>query len=123
METLKLKCNWCGRPCLENAILSENPGQEAEQKWFVMCPQCYSVTKTCTMCKEARSCDFETNPDPSPKQVQQTIRQGQMVMQTVVMNPDRVEKTCKMNCKCWSDDFGCLKQNGTCGQYEEVMPK
>jgi hypothetical protein len=123
MGTVTLKCNYCGRPCLENAIVSANPDQESERKWFVMCPQCCTQVETCVMCQEANKCDFETNSDPSPKQVQQTIRQGQMVMQTIVQNPDRVEKTCKNGCKCWNDEFGCLKQNGTCGNYTEVMPK
>ena len=123
METVTLICNWCGRPCLEGSIVSENPNQESDAKWLVMCHQCFGQTKTCTMCLEGNKCPFETDTScPLPKQVQQTVRQGQMVMQTVVMNPDRVEKICKMNCKCWSDDFGCLKQNGTCGQYEEVIP-
>lgn len=123
METVTLICSYCGRPCLENAIVSANPIANAEPAWFIMCPQCFSVTKTCIMCKEAHNCDFETNPDPSPKQIKQTIRQGQITMQMSVRNPDRIEKTCKLNCKCFDEELGCLKQNGTCGQYEEVIPE
>ena len=123
MATITLKCNYCGRPCLENAIVSANPIENAEPAWFVMCPQCLQQVNTCVMCQEAHKCEFETNPDPSPKQIQQTIRQGQMIMQTVVKNPDRIEKTCKKLCKCWDEENGCLKENGTCGQYEEVIPK
>ena len=117
-----LKCNYCGRPHLENAIISANPDPEAESAWFIMCADCFQQTKTCTMCICAKACNFETSTDPSPKQVQQTIRQGNMTIQSIVKNPDRIEKTCKNDCKCWSDDFGCLKENGTCGQYKEITP-
>lgn len=120
METLN--CAYCGRPCFEGAILSAYPTKESETKWITMCHECFSLTNICALCKEARSCEFMTNPDPSPKQIQQTIRQGQAIIQTVVMNPERIEKTCKTLCKCWSDEFGCLKQNGICSQYEEVIP-
>lgn len=124
METVTLKCSYCGRPCLENAIVSANPVEGVEPAWFIMCPQCYAQTKTCAMCQQAQTCPFETDTScPLPKQVQQTIRQGNMTMQSIVKNPDRIRETCKFGCKCWSDDFGCLKENGTCGQYEEVMPK
>jgi hypothetical protein len=117
-----LNCNYCGRPCLEGAILSANPNEESETKYFVMCPSCFSVTKTCQMCKDRNTYEFETSTCPLPKQVQKVIRQGNMTMQQIVMNPDRIRETCQNGCKCWSDDFGCLKQNGTCGRYEEIMP-
>ncbi len=45
-----------------------------------------------------------------------------MTMQSVVMNPERIRETCQKNCKCWNDEMGCLRQNGTCGQYKEVIP-
>ena len=123
METIKLHCNYCGRPCLEDAVLSANPVEEAEPAWFVMCPQCMAQTKTCAMCLEGGKCPFETDPNPLPKQIQQTIRQGQVVMQSIVKNPDRIRETCQFGCQCWSDEFGCLKENGTCGKYREVIPK
>lgn len=122
METLT--CQYCGQPCLENAIISaiEVEGPDTNPAYYIMCPQCFQQTKTCNMCIHRGECEFETSTCPLPKQVQKTIRQGQMVMQTIVQNPDRIRETCQKSCKCWSDEFGCLKQNGTCGQYEEVIP-
>jgi hypothetical protein len=118
-----LNCSYCSRPCLENAIVSANPNEQAEQTHFIMCEQCFLSTKTCAMCQERESCPFETDTScPLPKQVQQTIRQGNMTMQQIVKNPDRIRETCQFGCKCWSDEFGCLKQNSTCGQYKEVTP-
>lgn len=111
-----LTCSICGRPCFKDAIVSVEP------IIYAMCAQCYSQCGTCAMCKEAHICDFETNSSSLPKQVQQTSRQGNMVMQTVVKNPERIRITCEKGCKCWSDEFGCLKQNGSCGNYEEVIP-
>lgn len=116
MSKIVLTCNICGRPCLENAIVCTEPVA------YVMCPQCFQHCGTCALCISARECLFETSPSLLPKQIQQTIRQGNMTMQSIVKNPDRIRETCQKGCKCWSDDLGCLKQNGTCGQYKEVIP-
>ena len=120
----ELTCSICGKACLENAIISaiEVEGPGTNPAYYVMCPRCYSLCGSCVMCVSARSCPFETDPSPLPKQVQKTIRQGNMVMQGIVPNPDRIRETCQKSCKCWSDDFGCLKQNGTCANYKEVIP-
>jgi hypothetical protein len=57
-----------------------------------------------------------------PKQVMQTIRQGNIVMQTVVPNPERIKAFCT-NCGCYNADPPmCLRQFGTCGQYNEYIP-
>ena len=112
-----LTCFNCGRPVPdEQAIVYTDPSV------YVICHQCFSQTKTCAMCVERSTCEFETNPSPLPKQEQKTIRQGNMVMQTVVKGEERTRLFCQGGCKCWSEDFGCLKENGTCGNYKEVMP-
>ena len=114
-----LKCSLCGRPLPQGAIICA----QSISHIYAMCAQCHALAGTCALCTSAQACPFETDTSCSlPKQVQQTIRQGQMVMQTVVKNPDRIRETCQKSCKCWSDELGCLKQNGTCGQYEEVIP-
>lgn len=118
---MQLNCGYCGQPCLENAIVSAYKNEEAETAYTLMCPQCFAQVNTCNMCVNRNKCNFETDPSPLPKQVQQTVRQGNMVMQTVVKNPDRIRELCQFSCTCWSDDFGCLKENGTCGQYKEVF--
>lgn len=122
METLT--CQMCGRPCFKDAIISakEVEGPNTLPFYYIMCRTCHSQCGTCAMCINRSDCLFETDPSPLPKQVQKTIRQGNMVMQTIVQNPDRIRETCQKSCKCWSDEFGCLKQSGTCGNYEEVVP-
>lgn len=109
-------CKLCGRPCSKDAIVCVEPFV------YTICRNCHSLAGTCNLCSHSLTCDFETNPSPLPKQVQQTIRQGNMTMQSVVMNPERIRETCQKNCKCWNDEMGCLRQNGTCGQYKEVIP-
>lgn len=106
-----IPCDYCGNPA--SSIINED-------NLKCMCAQCFSMTKTCAMCVEGGKCAFETDPSPLPKQVQKTIRQGNMVLQTVVKNPDRIRETCQFGCICFHEEFGCLKENGTCGNYKEV---
>ena len=106
-------CNYCGNPA---STAVDNEGRHS-------CIKCLQLFNTCHMCTERQKCDFETNPSSLPKQVQKTVRQGNMVMQTVEKNPARIDISCKAGCLCFSEEFGCLKQNGTCGNYTEVIPK
>lgn len=120
-----LNCEYCGRPCPQGAIVLAEAIDAPYQlhKNPVMCQQCFSMVGTCNLCQQRATCPFETDVScPLPKQVQQTIRQGNMTMQSVVKNPDRIRETCQFGCKCWSDEFGCLKENGSCGQYKEIIP-
>ena len=74
------------------------------------------------MCLKSVNCEFEQNPDPMPKQIQQTIRQGNMMAQTVVKNPERINAFCA-HCPCWNTlDACCNRENGTCGRYDEYIP-
>lgn len=109
-------CKVCGRPCPRDAIICTEPTV------YVLCKHCYSFVGTCAFCSESKKlCAFETDSSPIPKQVQQTIRQGNMVMQTVVNNPERVRVTCQNGCKCWNEEFGCLRQNNYCPNYNEEV--
>lgn len=108
-------CDFCGQSA---TIIDAND----EEHTVFFCDRCFSVTKTCGACIKSTQCDFETNPSPLPKQVQKTVRQGNMVMQTVIKNEERIRETCRKNCACFHEDFGCLRENGTCSNYEEVKP-
>jgi hypothetical protein len=46
------------------------------------------------------------------------IRQGNMIAQQQVQNPERIRQTCQKGCKCWDEEFGCLKSNGCCGNWK-----
>ena len=75
------------------------------------CFQHFALARTCVTCYNGKLCDFENNPSPLPKQVQQTQRMGNAVMTQVVKNPERINITCKNGCACWSDELGCIKES------------
>ena len=111
------QCDCCGNMILINkAIVSIE-----ENKTILFCHQCAQKAGTCQTCIEKNNCDFQTNPINLPKQIQQTIQRGPAVMSTTIINPDRVNETCKKNCECFSEEYGCLKQNGTCGGYQKCF--
>lgn len=111
-----MKCNYCGRDeanilCLRDEVC------------YFMCDQCAQYCNTCGLCNQVRYCEFETNPSPIPKQVQQTIRQGNMVVQTIVKNPERIQAFC-VPCQCWNSENQCCgREFGTCGRYDEYVPE
>ena len=106
-------CGYCG---------STGPHRFFEQDGTPICDHCMAASGTCAFCVQSTQCEFESNPSPLPKQVQKTIRQGNMVIQTVVQNPERIDITCRKLCKCFSEDLGCLKQFGCCGNQEDIKP-
>ncbi len=106
-------CSRCGRQGPAQAFLWVDGKNE------LLCEQCYSVLDTCQSCGAAQSCAFETDPSSLPKVVMRQVRQGNMVMQTQVRNPDREEITCKKGCKCYNEEFGCQRQVGCCANYYE----
>lgn len=114
------RCDACGQNRLFEYILlyrdcpDENPPK-------ILCQSCYDKLYTCSSCKSANLCDFETNPIAIPPIVMKTVQQGPMRMQTQIRNPDRVKATCEVNCHCWDPEYGCLKEYGLCGKYEELI--
>ena len=87
----------------------------------LICLNCNNGFNTCKTCGNSRSCDFITNPTPIPQQVKKTVRQGNAIIQTMVINPDRVAETCMKNCKCWSHEHNyCRRENDEwCVNYNE----
>ena len=109
-------CAICGRP-IYNINLLLDVQEDGSVRYIHLA--CGKALNTCATCANLQVCEFDTNPDPTPKVVMQTVRQGNMVMQTQVRNPSRVEKFCK-ECSCFSPDFGCFKENNCCKDgYEE----
>lgn len=112
-----MKCNYCGR---ENPQLILNLFDG--DRILTMCPNCAQYCNTCGLCNHVRYCKFETNPSPLPKQVQQVIRQGNMQIQTVVKNPERIQAFCT-TCPCWNTENQCCgREFGVCGKYDEFIP-
>ena len=107
-----MNCNYCG----------QQPARIINLNGTGACDRCAQYFNTCQLCLNSMNCEFETNPDPMPKQIQQTIRQGNMVAQTVVRNQERENKFCT-HCPCWNTiDACCNRQSGTCGRYDEFIP-
>ena len=106
-------CEVCGQPIIAKTVIDITE----EGKFYYLCEECSAKTGTCFTCKMREECEFETNPSTIPKVVQQRIQQGPMTSIVQVKNPTRVEMFCK-NCKCFDEEFGCLKENGCCGNYK-----
>ena len=110
-------CVFCGN------IISTHPifTQASDGSWKAMCKNCQSLSGTCATCSKSTTCDFDTNPSPIPKAVEKRFQQGNQIMITQIKNPLRIEATCRVNCECFSEEFGCLRENNTCGKYKGVI--
>ena len=97
-------CEVCQQPM---ELMGSFLEQDSEGVWHQYCARCAELLKTCQTC--SAPCEFESNPDPMPKFVMKTVRQGNMQMQAQVMNPDRVNKFCLV-CGCYDKELGCKRQ-------------
>ena len=110
------KCEYCE----QNPGLIINPIDECDYR--LMCPRCSQALNTCALCTKSARCEFEQNPSPLPKQVQQVIRQGNMTMQTIIPNPERVKAFC-FSCHCFNEEeLLCRREDGWCSSYDEYIP-
>ena len=103
-------CSLCGQPIPTNQVVVDGSD--------IICIHCFEQLGTCRHCSKSKRCEFHQNPMPIPKTIRQEIRKGPMIAVTDVQNPERVEKTCKSLCGCFSEEFGCLRQFNTCGGYD-----
>ena len=108
------KCDICGEISPKTALT-----QASDNSWKRICGNCLQKSGTCGLCSHGGICDFETNDSTVPKIIQKQIRQGNQIIVTTVRNPERIRVTCQENCECFSEKFGCLRENGTCGNYKE----
>ena len=90
----------------------------APNEMHTICKQCQKAIGHCNTCRHSNTCAFETDPSDLPKVVQQQTRQSNMISVMTVKNPSRIEITCKKGCPCFHEEIGCLKENGTCGNYK-----
>lgn len=110
---VNIPCDYCGR----------SVSSIVDQEGNCSCVECYQRFYTCYMCDHAVTCEFENNPSPIPKQIQQTVQRGPMIMQTVIKNPDRVKAFC-FPCKCFDqDELICLREDNWCKNYKENAPR
>lgn len=107
-------CEICGRPIIAGGIFE----QDASNNWHFICDNCQAQCKgTCNACRNGQRCLFNEHPSPN-KFIMETVRQGNMVVQKQVQSPDIVRETCQKDCKCFSQENGCLRQNNCCSNYQ-----
>lgn len=104
------RCEFCGNKTAGNEIYDS----ELEK---LFCDRCGTNLGRCFTCKNLLICPLKNDPSPIPIFIRQTNRQGNMVITQDVLNPERVEKTCKKLCDCFDENFGCLKNFNSCGKW------
>lgn len=109
------KCTICGSlmPGKAQIVIMENGDA------IISCAKCADTLGTCMTCDLVKLCDFETNPINIPKQIQKVVQQGNMVMKTIVRNPEREKETCMKGCTCWDEsECVCMRQSlGGCAAW------
>lgn len=111
-------CDCCGKEHLQSFLCSWN-----NENYITLCGTCFQAASTCDLCVNGSTCAFEQDPSPIPKQIMKNIRQGNMMMQTSVKNPERVDKFCT-NCHCFNiAENTCNKEFGHCGNQKPIFMK
>lgn len=85
-------CDCCRRAIIDTVIYDEDKA---------LCEDCSSKYNTCATCRRSLQCAFETDPSPIPPVIMKQTRNGNMVMQSQVMNPERIAITCAKGCLCF----------------------
>ena len=114
-------CAICGQAFVGSGLLEH----KSEDTWVRYCHSCQSKFGTCAMCQNYDNCKFmeqSYRPDLPPF-VMTTQRQGNMVVQQQVPNPERVKAICQTECKCWYEE-GCARNIAqTCENYNFIGDK
>ena len=105
-------CDICGA-AIQNPIIDST-----EEPIHIMCYDCATARSTCKLCHYNTDCAFHNDPSTLPKTIVKTISQNGMIIQTQIINPERVDKTCKEKCFCFDNEIGCLRQFNTCGKVD-----
>lgn len=114
---MNIKCDRCGLDFeSQRAIISPNK----DGTYKILCPSCILLYGRCHTCTHKMTCSFEQSNSSHEPFIMQEIRHGNSIIRQRVKNPERVRETCQKDCKCFSEEFGCLRQiTQTCGDYEE----
>lgn len=112
----RYECDICHRQIHHTEVIYDSKSNK------IVCSDCCNRLSTCDNCHNGPVCLFETDPSPLPKQIQKQIRQGNMIGQTIIKNPDRTLITCKKGCPCWNTETeSCNKQLRYCANIQEVI--
>ena len=108
-STVYAKCDICGKQ-----IVFETAHIFISDSIKLLCEQCSTQLNTCATCAHKIGCAFNESSDPTPKAVTKQILINGGYAVTQVMNPERIRNTCKKGCPCFSEQFGCSRQNNWC---------
>lgn len=112
----RYECDICHRQIHHTEVIYDSKSNK------IVCSDCCNRLSTCDNCHNGNICLFETDPSPLPKQIQKQYRQGNMIGQTIIKNPDRILITCKKGCLCWdAETESCNKQLRYCANIQEVI--
>jgi hypothetical protein len=104
----------------QNYIVGHSFLEKTKDQYIEICGKCARALSTCAGCKYA-NCEFQENPDPLPKTIMKQFRQGNAVVQTTVMNPERVKKFCEP-CPCFNkEDYACDKEFNCCDRHISIL--
>lgn len=102
-----------------SAIIPSKSAIIMDNSTTYICDNCRLALSSCIGCKNGQSCAFENDPRPD-KYIPKSIRQGNTIIQTQIPNPEIIRETCQKDCKCFSQENGCLRQNNCCGNYQLI---
>lgn len=111
-------CEICGGFIIDNSNSFLTMGNDNE--YHELCGRCVSAIGYCSLCSYGRVCRFETDPNPLPKAIPIQQRQGNMIIQQLVKNPERIKATCGDGCRCWQNEQ-CQKENGCCKNFHHNL--
>jgi hypothetical protein len=105
-------CDLCGNVIVGTVFLEHDDNMN----WHRLCQSCINASP-CQTCVH-QYCAFQQDSHcPEPPYVMREVRQGNMIAQTQVMNPKRVEATCRQGCPCFNEDG--LDAGAFCGRQSE----
>lgn len=77
--------------------------------FYSICPTCFNKMGTCETCINCNNCDLMNDHSESPY-IMQTVRQGPMIIQQQVKNPNLIARHCN-KCHCSFDGETCNKDD------------
>lgn len=92
----------------------ETGGVIPHETSYLLCNKCAQFLYTCDTCKHGADCALKCYNQPDLFVIK-TIQQGNMILQTQVINPEVIKRVCG-NCVCESP-VNCQSIH-TCDKYE-----
>ena len=112
-------CGFCGKPLTKQSIIDIE-----DDKIHFLCHACAEQTSRCRTCAETTYCALTDDKNcPLPLQVIKKVSpKPGVIMQTQVINPERIKVTCGNGCKCYleGEEEFCIRRlpKAGCSSYK-----